>query len=57
MKISSWAIRHPVPIIVLFIALSLGGVASFPRLPINANPNVNFPIVNVTVTQAGASPT
>ena len=57
MKISSWAIRHPVPIIVLFIALSLGGVASFLRLPINANPNVNFPIVSVTVTQAGASPT
>ena len=57
MKISSWAIRHPVPIIVLFIALSLGGVASFLRLPINANPNVNFPIVSVTVTQVGASPT
>ncbi len=57
MKISSWAIRHPVPIIVLFIALSLGGVASFLRLPINANPNVIFPIVSVTVTQAGASPT
>ena len=57
MKISSWAIRHPIPIIVLFIALSLGGVASFLRLPINANPNVNFPIVSVTVTQTGASPT
>jgi len=56
-KISSWAIRHPIPIIVLFIALSLGGVASFLRLPINANPNVNFPIVSVTVTQTGASPT
>ena len=57
MKISSWAIRHPIPIIVLFTALSLGGVASFLRLPINANPNVNFPIVSVTVTQTGASPT
>ena len=57
MKISSWAIRHPIPIIVLFIVLSLGGVASFLRLPINANPNVNFPIVSVTVTQTGASPT
>lgn len=56
LKISSWAIRHPIPIIVLFLVLTVSGIFSFLKLPINANPNVSFPIVNVTVSQSGASP-
>ena len=32
------------------------GILSFNRLPINADPNINFPVVTITVTQTGASP-
>ncbi|TWT15498.1 efflux RND transporter permease subunit [Reyranella sp. CPCC 100927] len=54
--ISSWAIRRPIPTIVLFLALVIVGLASFMRLPVNANPQVTFPVVTVTVTQRGAAP-
>ncbi|GAA0631622.1 efflux RND transporter permease subunit [Sphingomonas ursincola] len=55
-QLSSWAIRRPIPTIVLFLCLTLAGVVSFLNLPINANPRVDFPIVTVTVVQAGAAP-
>lgn len=55
-NISAWAIRRPIPTILLFVVLTLMGWASFLKLPINADPNVSFPIVNVTVTRSGAAP-
>ncbi|MDO4904093.1 MAG: efflux RND transporter permease subunit [Lautropia sp.] len=54
--ISSWAIRRPIPVIVLFLVLAIAGWHAFSTLPVNANPNVNFPIVNVTIEQPGAAP-
>ena len=53
---SSWAIRHPIPTIVLFCVLTIAGIIAFLRLPVNANPPVAFPVVNVTITQPGAAP-
>lgn len=55
-NISAWAIRRPIPTVLLFIVLTLMGWAAFAKLPINADPNVSFPIVNVTVTRSGAAP-
>lgn len=55
-KISAWAIRKPIFTIVLFTVLAIVGTLSFKRLPINADPNVSFPIVTVSVAQSGASP-
>jgi HAE1 family hydrophobic/amphiphilic exporter-1 len=54
--ISAWAIRNPVPVAVLFIALVLAGWISYGGLAIKQYPNVQFPIVAVTVTQNGAAP-
>ncbi|MDG2914646.1 efflux RND transporter permease subunit [Bisgaard Taxon 10/6] len=54
-KISSWAIRHPIPIIVLFLLLTALGIRAFQALPINVDPDMRFPMVNITVTQTGAS--
>ena len=56
-NISAWAICHPVTPIVLFVVLFFLGVVAFIRLPINLNPDVAFPMVNVTVAQPGAAPT
>ncbi len=55
-KLSAWAIRHPLPPIVLFIVLLLVGVVSFIRLPVTQNPHISYPIVSVTVSQPGAAP-
>lgn len=56
MNISVWSIRYPVPVILFFMILTFAGVQSFGQLGIDANPNVDFPIVIVTVAQPGASP-
>jgi len=55
-NISAWAIRHPLPPIVLFVVLLFMGIVSFVRLPITADPDISFPGVFVTVNQPGAAP-
>ncbi|HEV2285618.1 MAG TPA: efflux RND transporter permease subunit [Steroidobacteraceae bacterium] len=55
-NISAWAIRHPLPPIVLFVVLLFMGIVSFVRLPVTADPDISFPGVIVTVDQPGAAP-
>lgn len=55
-QLSSWAIRRPIPTLLLFLLLSVAGISAFLGLPINANPRVDFPVVNVAITQPGAAP-
>ncbi len=55
-NISSWAIRNPIPPIVLFMILTLAGIVAFARMDINAMPDISVPIINVTVSQPGAAP-
>ena len=55
-NISAWAIRHPVTPIVLFVVLFFLGTVAFIRLPINLNPDVSFPAVDVNISQPGAAP-
>jgi multidrug efflux pump subunit AcrB len=56
-NISAWAIRHPISPIVLFVVLFFLGIVAFIRLPINDNPDISFPLVNVNISQPGAAPT
>jgi hydrophobic/amphiphilic exporter-1 (mainly G- bacteria), HAE1 family len=56
LKISAWAIKNPVPVAVLFVALLLAGVVAYSGLYVKMFPNVQFPMVSVTVTQNGAAP-
>ncbi|MBX9925458.1 MAG: efflux RND transporter permease subunit, partial [Hyphomicrobiaceae bacterium] len=55
-NISGWSIRKPVPSIVLFAVLLLLGVMSFRSLPVTRFPNIDVPVISVTVTQSGAAP-
>ena len=55
-NISAWAIRHPLPPVMLFVVLFFMGIAAFIRLPITLDPDISFPLVNVTIAQPGASP-
>ena len=56
LNVSAWAIRKPIPPIVLFLVLALLGIVSFRGLPITRFPNIDVPLVSVTVTQSGAAP-
>ena len=53
---SAWAIRNPVPPIVLFVVLCFLGLVSFSKLPVTRFPSVDVPVISVTVTQSGAAP-
>ena len=55
-NISAWAIRHPISPVVLFVVLLFAGVTAFVRLPITLNPDIAFPLVQVSVSQPGAAP-
>ncbi|WOE74870.1 efflux RND transporter permease subunit [Alterisphingorhabdus coralli] len=56
-NISAWSIRNPVIPLVFFTMLLLAGMLSFARMDVVNNPDVEFPAVNVTITQPGAAPT
>jgi HAE1 family hydrophobic/amphiphilic exporter-1 len=54
--ISAWAIRNPVPVALLFLGLVIAGLLAYAGLAIKQYPNIQFPMVAVTVTQSGAAP-
>lgn len=56
MNFSSWAIRNPVPPILLFFVLCVLGIISFMGLPITKFPNIDIPLVKVQVTDQGSAP-
>jgi hydrophobe/amphiphile efflux-1 (HAE1) family protein len=55
-QISAWSIKNPVPTTVLFIVFTIVGLFSFFNLGIDESPNIDLPIVSVTVTESGAAP-
>jgi multidrug efflux pump subunit AcrB len=56
-NISAWSIRNPVPPLVLFLALTLAGIVSFMRMDVNQDPDIEFPVAIVVISQPGAAPT
>ncbi|MFY9290905.1 MAG: efflux RND transporter permease subunit [Methylorubrum rhodinum] len=56
LNVSAWAIRNPIAPLVLFLVLIVLGLVSFRGLAVTRMPNVDVPIVSVTITQGGAAP-
>jgi len=56
-NISAWSIRNPIVPIVFFAGLMLIGIVSFMRMDIQQQPDIEFPMVIVTISQPGAAPT
>ncbi|MDM9625258.1 efflux RND transporter permease subunit [Rhizobium sp. S152] len=54
-NISAWAIRNPLPSILLFVILTAAGLYSFVKLPVTYFPTIITPAVKVTVEQSGAT--
>jgi HAE1 family hydrophobic/amphiphilic exporter-1 len=55
-NVSAVSIRHPIPPIVLFILLTIAGIISFLALDVTDNPDIDVPVVSVTVVRPGAAP-
>ncbi|MDZ4134710.1 MAG: efflux RND transporter permease subunit, partial [Paracoccaceae bacterium] len=56
MNFSAWSIRNPIAPLLAFLMLMVLGWQSFNNLPITRFPNIDVPLVAVTVTQSGAAP-
>ena len=56
-NISAWSIRNPVIPLVFFTALLFAGLLSFWQMDVVNNPEIEFPAVNVNISQPGAAPT
>lgn len=55
-NISSWSIKNPIPIILLFTLLTVAGLLAFNSMRINNNPDIDFPLVAVSAARPGAAP-
>lgn len=56
MNLSSYALRNPITVYMVTIAIIVLGVISFMRLAIDLFPDITFPTVTVITTYEGASP-
>jgi multidrug efflux pump subunit AcrB len=56
MNVSAWSIRNPIPAVLLFIMLTLGGLMGFKAMKIQNFPDIDLPTVTVTASLPGASP-
>ena len=55
-RISGASVRNPTVSLVLFAVLFVLGIVSFKLIPITNAPNVDIPIIAVTIAQSGAAP-
>ena len=56
MNFSAWAIRNPVPVILLFILLTVVGLMSLHRLGIQKFPDMDLPTITIFASLEGAAP-
>ncbi|MGO7336102.1 efflux RND transporter permease subunit [Rhizobium leguminosarum] len=56
MNFSAFSIRNPVPAILLFAMLAVGGLLAFKQLPVQNFPDMDLPTIKVTATLDGAAP-
>ncbi len=56
MNVSAWSIRNPVPALMLFVLLTLGGLIAFDAMKVQNFPDLDLPTVVVTAALPGAAP-
>lgn len=56
MNFSAWSIRNPIAPLLAFFLLLFLGIKSFYELPITRFPNIDVPVISVSVQQPGAAP-
>ncbi|GAA0508713.1 efflux RND transporter permease subunit [Pigmentiphaga daeguensis] len=56
MNVSTWSIRNPIPSVMLFVLLTFAGLLSFSAMKVQNFPDIDLPMVMVTASLPGASP-
>ena len=57
MNLSGPFINRPIATVLLTVGLALAGIGAFFALPVSPLPQVDFPVISVSATLPGASPT
>lgn len=55
-NVSQWSISRPAPVIVLFAILLVLGIYSLATLPITRFPDIDMPIISVSIGHPGSTP-
>ena len=55
-NISAWSIRNPIVPLLAFLGLVIAGLMSFQQMDVQDQPDIEFPFVNVSISQPGAAP-
>ncbi len=55
-NLSAWSIRNPIVPLLAFVGLLLAGLVSFSGMDVQDQPDIEFPVVNVRISQPGAAP-
>jgi multidrug efflux pump subunit AcrB len=56
MNFSAWSIRNPVPSLLLFIILTVLGIYSLHKLPIQDFPDMDLPTIKISASLEGTAP-
>ncbi|MDZ7862600.1 efflux RND transporter permease subunit [Acidovorax sp.] len=56
MNISTWSIRNPLPVLMLFVLMAIGGLMAFSAMKVQNFPDIDLPRVTVSAALPGASP-
>ena len=56
MNVSAWSIRNPIPTVMLFVLLTLAGLAGFRAMKIQNFPDIELPVIRVIASLPGAGP-
>lgn len=56
MNVSAWAIRNPVPALLLFVLLTVLGISGYRALGIQSFPDIELPTVTISANYEGAAP-
>ncbi|MGB5768605.1 MAG: efflux RND transporter permease subunit, partial [Crocosphaera sp.] len=49
--LSTWSIKNPIAVLLAFMIMAIIGLVSFLNLGIDNTPNIDIPVVSVTVSQ------
>ena len=56
LNVSTWSIHNPIPVILLFLLLTLAGLMAFAGMKVQNFPDLDLPTVTVSAAWPGASP-
>ncbi len=56
MNFSAWSIHNPIPPILLFALLTIGGLLAFDRLAVQNFPDMDLPTISISASLEGAAP-